>query len=213
MDAAAPPVVTLSATYGAGGSVVGPRVAELLGVPFVDRAIPAQVSEKLAVPLEEALARDERAAHGTAALLAALAWLPVIGGGPPAGALVDERAFVQEAERAIHDHCRDGAVVLGRAGALVLADHARALHVRLDGPGHTRVHQGARIEGVDAAESRRRQRDADRARDAYVRHFYGADAADPSHYHLVIDSTALDLETCAQLVADAARDRARTPGR
>lgn len=29
-----PPVVTLASLYGAGGSVVGPRVAERLGVPL-----------------------------------------------------------------------------------------------------------------------------------------------------------------------------------
>ena len=34
------PVVTVSALYGAGGSVVGPRVAEELDVPFLDRQIP-----------------------------------------------------------------------------------------------------------------------------------------------------------------------------
>ena len=32
------PVVTLAAFYGAGGTVVGPRVAERLGVAFLDRA-------------------------------------------------------------------------------------------------------------------------------------------------------------------------------
>jgi shikimate kinase len=37
-------VVTLSAGYGAGGSVIGPAVAERLGVPFLDRALPAGVA-------------------------------------------------------------------------------------------------------------------------------------------------------------------------
>ena len=35
-------VVTISAAYGAGGSEIGPLVAEELGVPFVDRAIPGR---------------------------------------------------------------------------------------------------------------------------------------------------------------------------
>ena len=33
------PVVTVSATYGSGGSVIAPRLAEDLGVPFIDRLI------------------------------------------------------------------------------------------------------------------------------------------------------------------------------
>jgi hypothetical protein len=56
------PVVMLSASYGAGGSLVGPRVAQQLDVPFVNRAIPVGVSRELAVRLEEALAHDARTA-------------------------------------------------------------------------------------------------------------------------------------------------------
>src|SRR5271168_5264000 len=39
------PVVTISATYGAGGSVVGPLLAKLLGLPFCDRPV-APVAEE-----------------------------------------------------------------------------------------------------------------------------------------------------------------------
>ena len=45
-------LVTLSATYGAGGSVVGPELAQRLGVHFVDRLIPSEVAARLAVPLD-----------------------------------------------------------------------------------------------------------------------------------------------------------------
>ena len=41
------PVVTLAAFYGAGGTVVGPRVAERLGVPFLDRGILTAVAKRL----------------------------------------------------------------------------------------------------------------------------------------------------------------------
>ena len=43
------PVVTLAALYGAGGTVVGPRVAERLGVPFLDRGILTAVAKRLGV--------------------------------------------------------------------------------------------------------------------------------------------------------------------
>jgi hypothetical protein len=38
------PVATLTTLYGAGGSAAGRRVAERLGVPFLDRAIPEAVA-------------------------------------------------------------------------------------------------------------------------------------------------------------------------
>jgi hypothetical protein len=204
---ARPLVVTLSASYGAGGSVVGPRVAELLGVPFLDRAIPTEVSSRLAVPLDEVLVHDDRAEHGVGALIAAFARIPLYVGASPPASVVDERAFKEEAERVIRALAARGGVILGRAAALVLADDPTALHVRLDAPADRRVRQAMRLSDVDERAARREQRDADRARDAYVRHFYGADAADPRLYHLVLDSTTLDLETCAGLVATAARAR------
>src|SRR4029450_7477226 len=57
-------VVTLSASYGAGGSHVGPRLADRLGVPFIDRVIPTTVAERLAVPLDDALAHDHAGGRG-----------------------------------------------------------------------------------------------------------------------------------------------------
>ena len=45
-------LVTISAAYGAGGSLIGPRVAERLGVRFLDRALPVSVADQLEVPRE-----------------------------------------------------------------------------------------------------------------------------------------------------------------
>jgi len=99
-------------------------------------------------------------------------------------------------------------VILGRAAAVVLADVPRALHVRLDGPRERRIEQARRLEAVDRETAERHMRETDRAREAYVRQFYDVDATAPSLYHLVLDSTALALDTCVELiaVAVAARD-------
>ena len=65
-------VVTISASYGAGGSWIGPQVAERLGWPFIDRAIPVQVAERMGVPVEHAQVHDEAAAPRFTRLLARL---------------------------------------------------------------------------------------------------------------------------------------------
>ena len=56
------PVVTLAALYGAGGSVVGPRVAERLGVPFLDRDIPEAVAQRSGLSSDAVAVADERRA-------------------------------------------------------------------------------------------------------------------------------------------------------
>ena len=51
--------------------------------------------------------------------------------------------------------------------------------------------------------------ETDRAREAYVRHFYRADARDAGHYHLTIDSTAIPFEAVVELIVLAAASRTR----
>lgn len=201
------PVITISASYGSGGSRVGPAVAERIGGHFVDRAIPAEVAARLEVPLAEAHAHDDRASSGLMGLLARVPNLSGVVLPEPENPL-----FQRETERLIREAAGHGnVVVLGRAGALVLADHPGALHVRLHGPERARLRQAIAIEGIDAEEAARRMRDVDRAREGYVRHFYGADSRSCEHYHLVLDSTAIDLDACAELIVAAAAARERAP--
>jgi cytidylate kinase len=63
------------------------------------------------------------------------------------------------------------------------------------------------LEGVDRATAERHIDKTDRARLDYVRHFYRCDPRKPDHYHLVIDSTAISLDACADLIALAAEAR------
>jgi cytidylate kinase len=203
-------VVTLSAAYGAGGSEVGPEVAERLGVEFVDRAIPTDVAARLAVPLREAIDRDEAIGGWFARALLSFGQVgPVLAGAaPPAGAVLNPDAFCQATEQVLRERAAgEGAVILGRAGAVVLRELRGALHVRLTGPREARIQQGMRIEGIDRETAERHADESDRARETYVRHFYRVDARDPALYHLVIDSTVIPLDACAELIVEAARAR------
>jgi hypothetical protein len=202
-------VVTVSAAYGAAGAEVAPAVAERLGLPFHDRAIPAQVAGRLGVPVAEAEANDETVVRGLWRLVATLGTMPdPVGGVLPTTGLPDARAYRQQTERALQE-IADGAggVVLGRAGALVLRDRPDVLHVRLDGPRDRRLAAAIERSGRSADEVRREMEANDRTREAYVRHFYRCDPAEARHYHLVVDSTEFPLDTVVDLVVMAARAR------
>jgi cytidylate kinase len=202
-------VVTVSAAYGAGGAEVAPAVAERLGLPFHDRAIPAQVAGRLGVPVAEAEANDETVVRGVWRLVASLGTMPdPVGGVMPTSALPDERAYRQQTERVLAEIAEGaGGVVLGRAAALVLGHRADTLHVRLDGPPERRLESAVARSGRPWAEMKREMEVMDRTRESYVRHFYRCDPRSARHYHLVLDSTALSLGTVVDLVVTAARDR------
>jgi cytidylate kinase len=202
-------LITLSASYGAGGSRVGPEVATRLGVAFVDRAVPTGVAERLSVGLDEAIERDESAGG---ALTRMTIWLGQVGqafgapGAMPVQGMEDDE-YRRATEHVLRQHARRGAVILGRAGALVLRDEPGALHVRLDGPVEARIRQGMAVEGVDRTTAERHIEQTDKARHAYVQHFYRCDERDASLYHLVIDSTAIGLDAVTEIIVAAATAR------
>jgi len=208
-------VVTLAALYGAGGSVVGPRVAERLGVPLLDREIPEDVARRTGLSEEAVGEVDEKPRGRVERLVETLGRASNITG-DAAGS--DERPDLQEhrlrgyIEDSMARLSASGGVAIGRGGMVVLAGLPGALHVYLGGPRDARIEQRMALEGIDRETAERRQEAEDRARARYVRGAYGVDGGDPSLYHLMIDSTALDLDTCVDLIVTASRARTRQAG-
>ena len=180
-------------------------MAQRLGVEFLDRAIPTRVAERLRVPIDDALAHDESLGDAIGRLVSTFALLPELAGAMAQAGYLSGEDYRRETERLIKEHTDDGAVILGRAGAVILRDHPEALHVRLDGPPERRVARAMEIEGLTKADAERLRKEGDRAREAYVRHFYNCDAKNPSLYHLVIDSTALSMDAVVEVIVAAAR--------
>jgi cytidylate kinase len=200
------PLVAISASYGAGGSRIAPALAERLGVPFLDRAIPIQVAERLEVSVDEAEAHHEQGKRSWLERVLA-GFAAADPGGTPAplpGPYVHPMDFHQATEAVLREQAATGAgVILGRGAVFALRDEPRVLRVRLDGPRVRRIAQVMAMEGLerDVAEQGTR---VDRFHADYARQFYGADITDPVHYHLVLDSTGLVFDVCVDLIARAA---------
>jgi cytidylate kinase len=200
-------LVTVSAAYGAGGSVVAPALADRLGLPFLQRVTTSEGHVAEPGPCDEQLSEEEVKATPVHRLLAHFTQAMPAGPtqSPPSTHHQDEH-LRGHGEAGIHRllAAGSGGVILGRAAAVVLG-RDRGFHVRLDGPAERRVIQGAEIEGISAEQARDRLRAADKARTAYVRRLYRCDPSDASLYHLVIDSTVIPLDTVIEIIITAAR--------
>jgi cytidylate kinase len=207
----AAPVVTIASLHGAGGHLVGEHVAQRLGVPFLDRGILSGIAEQMRLP-ESAVAEFDadtpkdprsplrryfdslgRAATGDAT--------------PASDVELEEGRYRAETEEFLARAAARGGVLLGRGGAVVLRALPGALHVMLSAPQKARVRQIMQRDGVDQDTARRRVVANDRARRGYVRRSYGVDPENPDLYHLRIDTTVLDLDTCVDLIVTASRGR------
>jgi cytidylate kinase len=199
------PGVTISAGYGAGGSLVAPKVAEQLGLRLIDRAISSTVAMQLQVSVAEAQQGEARrsAAERFFGVLAPLTGVA----SPPLepGVGDDAATFREQTERLMREALAGGVVILGRAGAVAFRNEPQVLRVRLHGPPEARIAQAAVVEAVPEETARQRQPEVDQARAQYVRRLYHAELDDPELYHLQLDSTALPLDTCAELIVTAYR--------
>jgi cytidylate kinase len=206
-------LVALSASYGAGGAVIGPELAERLGVPFLDRAIPMAVARELDVPLEQAEAHYEEASGSFLdRLLRSFIGTDVGVPAPVPAETFTSEDFRKATEEVLLRQAATGeGVILGRAAVVVLRDDPRVLRVRLDGPPERRVRQAMALGGVDENSAKAALERLDRTHAEYARQFYGADIRDPSLYHLILDSTAIALGACIELIDLAARN-ARSGG-
>jgi cytidylate kinase len=212
--AASPPplVVTLFESYGAGADAIAPRIAAALGVPYHAQAFSSE-------EIEEAESGQE-----TGGVLGRV--LTAVGGGAPfaLGAAVNPgpelpvsqqelRDLALENTRTVHELARGGGVILGRNGAYVLAGRPATLHVRLDAPVQHRIRRAADEGGIDVARAQRRQKREDELRAEMSLTFYRWDPRDLDRYDLVVNTAAMDDETCVAVIVSAARAKAEAERR
>jgi Cytidylate kinase-like family len=199
-------IVAISAAYGARSGQIGPEVAQRLGVPFVDRVIAHRVAGHLDVSVDEAIKHWEPAQRSfvermVSAFLGADTVAPI---GPPPD-IVTPEDFREATEQAVLAQAATGeGVILGRGCVAVLHDDPTVLRVRLSGPADRRLAQAVETSGLSESEARDTMHHLDRYHGEYLKQFYGVDIDDPTLYHLTLDATALDSDTCVSLIVAAA---------
>jgi cytidylate kinase len=201
------PVVTLFESYGSRAEEIGPRVADALGVPFHAGAFTSQ-------QIDQAMT-DQAAAGMLSRVFGAMggryASYAGIEGPSVAAAQQDNHDLVMENTREVIRSARQGGIIMGRNGALILADWPGALHVKLDGPLQQRLQRVADRSGVDLAEAARRQAREDQVRADISIELYGWDPREFDHYDLLVNTGLMELDTCVQIIVTAARAKAGLP--
>jgi cytidylate kinase len=199
------PVVTLFESYGSGASYIGPRVAQALGVPFHPQAFSSD-------EIENATAQREN--QGTLARIFSVMGGSYAGleGQSVAMAQADNYDLVMQNTREVHEQAREGGVIVGRNGALILANQPATLHVMLDGPLGQRIERAAKDSGIDIQRAAKRQKREDQVRAEMSIEFYGWDPRETQRYDLVVNTGRIDLDTCVDIIVQAARIKAGLHG-
>lgn len=212
------PVVTIARHFGAGGESVGRMLAERLHTEFLGPQLIDEVAHRLELPREEVAAADEHPGSFLHRLLIALAaaspehavnaesptWSP-----PYTDPQTDpRRAVLEYTQQVIREAARSGSVViLGRGGAYILRDLPGALHVFLRADESVRARTVMGRDHVSEEEARKRVKQTDENRRAYIRQAYGHTWDMPGHYDVVLDTGRLGYDATVEAILAALKGR------
>ena len=209
-------LITVSREFGAGGSLVAEHAARALAWRLVDNDFVARVAARAGLPESTVALRDERAPGFREWLMRALAraapeLVSPAAAAPPAE--LEEAALVKVTESVVADLASQGRVILvGRAAPAVLGRKESAIHVRVVAPKADRIRAVMARHSLGPAEAQKLMEDTDRNRQRYHREYYDRDWADPTHFHLVLNTGLLGYEGAGDVIVDRAVRMGWGPG-
>jgi glucuronide carrier protein len=193
------PVVTIFELYGAGADYVGRRVAEALGLPYHAQAFS---SEEIEGGAEAATEQGATLAQVYSVMGGAY------GGFEGRDVVTTQRQkyeLIMDNNRKVWESAESGGVIVGRNGAVVLADRPRTLHVLLTGAVEDRVARAAREAGISSERAHARQKREDQVRADMSMVLYGWDPRLPERYDLMINTSRIPLDAAVTAIVDAVR--------
>lgn len=190
------PLVTMWETYGSGAELIGPRIAEALGLPFHGQAYSSEQLEN-----EADAARHTGPFDRFLTNFADEANISIGSGvsGVRANAEADYEAKMENIT-VVQQQGEAGGVMLGRNGTVILGDRPNTLHVKLDGPFEARVRQAVVRLGISLKQAERRARHEDDVRSGMSRKMHYWDPRDNDHYDLVVNTQNLAEDTAVRIV-------------
>lgn len=230
------PVVTIARPLATQAEVVAAAVAARLGHATYDDQLVALAAQRGHVPPDEMAALDER---GRGFLvrptdLWRLAPMPPIDPDVPdilhdayaptgpvrarGTGLDSPRYWAIEAYATLMARtiraiaATEDAVIVGRAGHVVLGAGPAVLRVLCIAPDDARVARLAESDGIGDYEAMVRLRDSDRDRCAFHRQFFGAAWLDPSAYDLVVNTGSMTVAHAVDAIVAGAVNLAGRPG-
>lgn len=198
--------ITIARGYGSGGRRIGRKLADVLGIDFVDRellrlasdesgiseAIFGQADERLTSPLQLFKSfRKNRVG-------------PVLSPEQD-GFVSDENLFNFQAKvlRGLIE--KESFVVMGRAANFILRDYENVLTVNIQAPRGACVKEIMRVSTLSEKEADLIVTRTDRYRADFYEYYTGMKWNEPSDYDICLNSERLGDDGCIRLIMECAR--------
>lgn len=179
-------VITISRQLGSLGDEVAFALQQRLGYQIINREIINQAALRSRKP-EIALATIDD--------------LGLIGLHPDLKSRQEYHRAVGEIMIEIAD--RGNAIIIGRAGQIILKDYAYGFHVMVVAPTRLRAERISEDQGISLESALARINASDRSRRRYLRRYYNVAWDDPELYDMILNTSRLYPEQAACVVCNA----------
>lgn len=226
-------VVTLGGLTGGGGRLLGPKLAERLDADYVDRLILTNAARHAGATVEALHQREQRPptrGERFAGLLQRIldrSAATGVGGdpyfGPGAMAFLtqefeeipeqtitrghelEDETYIEAMRSVMHQLAESGNVVIvGRGGSIILRSMPNVLRVGTVARLEDRIAGIMDRDRIDREQAEKTLTDRDMARAYYFKRYFDIDDPDdPELYHLVINTSDIDMDYACDLVTDA----------
>jgi CMP/dCMP kinase len=220
-------VITISRQYGSGGDEIVDKICQTMGYQLFDKHILAKAAIEAGLSDQEVIdySEDNHKVQGFFERLfgrpRTLAQVRVWTEGADGVRTSEEMSLSEDhalslARKAIQTAYQMGnMVIIGRGGQMILEHCPDVLHIRIEAPIEARIqrlrsHPEMLGRSYGASyEVRRAAQDLIEASDAasadYLKRFYSVDWADPTLYHIIVNTGKLTLDQAAHFIIEAAR--------
>ena len=195
---AAPPLtIAISRQAGAGGTTVAQAVGRRLGWPVLDHELLERMAEEMHVNVRLLDNVDEQHVPWLVERLEAFSSVP----------FVSESTYVRQLlETILALGARGQCIIVGRGAAHILPP-ALAIRVRLVAEFADRAQTMMRELSVTLDDAERQVRAIDERRSVFIKSHFHCDPAAPESYDLVLNTSRIGIDTCAQLIMGLLEER------
>lgn len=194
-------IITISREFGSGGRTIGRLVSEKLGIPFYDKELVDQIA------LESGFAPkfvEENGEHAPGSSSLAYAFtaqsIPGVMNGLSAVDFlwnIQCGVILQLAEKG-------PCVIVGRNADYILKDRTDCLHAFIHASMEYRADRIVRLYGESEKSPEARLQEKDKRRRVNYHHYTGRTWGMSDNYSICLDSSAIGIEKCADIIVDLA---------
>ncbi len=190
-------IIVISREYGSGGSEIGQRLAEQLGIPYYDKNFVDTAVKDSGLSTDFLEEEEQR-------FISSLLFSLATGGYRHSGdkAMADQ-VYIAESN-ALKEVAQQGScVIVGRCADHILKDNFDVFSVFVHAPLKSRVARAVKEHGVSARRAEATVKERDRARARHYEYYTDKDWGDCNNYHLTVNSDRFGIDGAVALIKQA----------